>query len=316
MAMSAKTYICNVVKKFEAILGPLWEFKSPMDLNYHPELDTTPLMDEKHASLYHALISSANWLITIRHFDINYATNAMSRFAMAPREGHLAVMKRVFGYLKKYHKGRIIVDPSWMDWTPYKTEEDHTWKEMNPNAEEEIPSNMPEPMGKVACITCFVDADHAHDKITRRSVTGIILFINNTPIKWISKRQQTVKTSTYGSKMVTARIACELILEVRYCLRMMGVPVDGPALMLGDNLSVIVSTMVPSSMLKKKHQAICYHHIRECVAANVVRFVHVVSKDNLSDCMTMPLANDTFLGHIWKMLFRHPEGKDQQQRTA
>jgi len=58
---------------------------------------------------------------------------------------------------------------------------------MYPNAEEEIPKEMPTPMGMATCITCFVDADHAHDKVTRRSVTGIIMFINNTPIKWITK---------------------------------------------------------------------------------------------------------------------------------
>jgi len=130
------------------------------------------------------------------------------------------------------------------------------------------------------------------------------MFINNTPIKWISKRQRTVETSTYGSEMVAARIACELVLETRYCLRMLGIPVDGPALMLGDNLSVVVSTTVPSSTLKKKHQAICYHRICECVAARVVRFVHVGSKENLSDFMTKPLTNDTFLELVWQILFR------------
>jgi len=53
MAISAETYICNaVVKKLEGIFGPLQEFKLPMELNYHPELDTMPLMDECNASLY------------------------------------------------------------------------------------------------------------------------------------------------------------------------------------------------------------------------------------------------------------------------
>jgi len=123
-------------------------------------------MDEKHASLYCALIGLANWLITLGQFDINYATNAMLRFTMAPCEGHLVAMKRVFGYLKKYHKGCIIIDPTWMDCMPYKMSNDHSWKEMYPNAEEEIPPNMPKPMGKAACITCFMDADHTHNKVT------------------------------------------------------------------------------------------------------------------------------------------------------
>ena len=30
-------------------------------------------------------------------------------------------------------------------------------------------------------LTCYVDADHARDKLTRRSVTGIILLVNKHP---------------------------------------------------------------------------------------------------------------------------------------
>jgi hypothetical protein len=47
-----------------------------------------------------------------------------------------------------------------------------------------------------------------------------------------------VETSTYGSEFVASRVATELILEVRYMLRSLGMALDGPALMLGDNMSV------------------------------------------------------------------------------
>jgi hypothetical protein len=39
--------------------------------------------------------------------------------------------------------------------------------------------------------------------------------LNNPPIRWISKCQKTVETSTYGSEFVASRIATELILEIR-----------------------------------------------------------------------------------------------------
>jgi hypothetical protein len=110
-----------------------------------------------------------------------------------------------------------------------------------------MPHDQPSPGTKKAQITVFVDADHAHDVVTRRSVTGINLFINNTPVRWISKRQKTVKTSTYRSEMVAGRIAAELVLEYRYALRMLGVEVDGPAMMFGDNNAVIIVTSIPSS---------------------------------------------------------------------
>ena len=79
------------------------------------------------------------------------------------------------------------------------------------------------------------------------------MMLNNTPIRWVSKRQKTVETSTYGSELVASRIATELILEVRFMLRSLGVDLDGATLMLGDNMSVVLNTSVPSSVLKKKH---------------------------------------------------------------
>ena len=92
----------------------------------------------------------------------------------------------------------------------------------------------------------------------------------------------------------------------------MGVKVEGPALLMGDNLSVVVNTTVPSSMLKKKHQAICYHRIRECVATNIIRFVHIDTWENIADCLTKPLPNDLFLGLVKPVLFRLPGNHDKK----
>jgi hypothetical protein len=47
-------------------------------------------------------------------------------------------------------------------------------------------------------MTAYVDADDAHDLVTGRSITGILVMLNYTPIRWVSKRQKTVETSTYG----------------------------------------------------------------------------------------------------------------------
>jgi len=52
------------------------------------------------------------------------------------------------------------------DWSPFK-QETHNWQELYPNAVEEVPTNAPKPKGPKTQITCYVDADHAHDKVTR-----------------------------------------------------------------------------------------------------------------------------------------------------
>ena len=85
------------------------------------------------------------------------------------------------------------------------------------------------------------------------------MLVNNTPIQWVSRRLPTVETSTYGSELVAARIAVDMIREMRYKLRMLGIPVEGSSLLLGDNMSVVVNTTIPSSPIKKKHLACAYH---------------------------------------------------------
>jgi hypothetical protein len=107
----------------------------------------------------------------------------MSQYNMSPCEGHLEAMKRVFGYLKKFPKGIIIVDSSYRDHSKFVTKEYKNWKELYPDAGEEMPDNMPEPYGKKVRISCYVDADHAHNTVTWRSVMAILVFINNTPMR-------------------------------------------------------------------------------------------------------------------------------------
>jgi hypothetical protein len=68
-------------------------------------------------------------------------------------------------------------------------------------------------------MTVYVDADHTYDLVTRRSITGILVMLNNTTIRWISKLQKTVETSTHRSELVASRIASELILEIRFMTR-------------------------------------------------------------------------------------------------
>ena len=91
-------------------------------------------------------------------------------------------------------------------------------------------------------------------------------------------------------------------MEYRYKLRMMGVPLSGPSLLFGDNKSVITSCSVLSSTLKKRHNALAYHKIRECVAAGIIRIYNVDGKQNIADILTKPLPVDVFRRHCAKLL--------------
>ena len=61
---------------------------------------------------------------------------------------------------------------------------------------------------------------------------------NMAPILWFSKKQNTIETSTFSSKFVALKIATELTISMQYKLRMMGVPLEGPANIFCDNEAV------------------------------------------------------------------------------
>jgi hypothetical protein len=90
------------------------------------------------------------------------------------------------------------------------------------------------------------------------------------------------------------------------------VALDGSALMLGDNISVVLNTTVPSSVLKKKHNAIAYHPVREAIAARIMRFAYIKSEENVSDVLTKPLSNEKFHNLMKRLLFRVSE-KDNKK---
>ena len=298
ISVCARTYITNVVKRIEELMGEtLKSYDTPMAPNDHPEDDETSLLDSDEHSKYRMLIGSAQWAIIIGRIDITYATQTLARFAAAPREGHLKRALRMFGYLKNYPKLGIIYSPGNLK-TPKYTIAEMNWEEQYPGAHEELPPDMPKAKGNTVSITTFVDADHAGDKSTRRSVSGIILYVNDNPIKWYSKRQNTIETSTYGAELVAMRIAVEFIMEFRYKLRMMGMPLHGPSLLFCDNKGVVLNTTLPSSTLKKKHNAIAYHRVREAVAAKVIQIHHIDGKENVADLLTKALDGTTFRKHV------------------
>ena len=135
-------------------------------------------------------------------------------------------------------------------------------------SKEALPTNMPQPLGNGFKLLCFVDADHAGDSLTRKSMTGFIVMLNNARIYWHSKKQTTVETSTFGSEYMAMKQTKKYLHGVRYKLSMFGIHVDEPALIYGDNQLVLINSSAPESTINKKNQSVAYHSVCEGCAAN------------------------------------------------
>ena len=117
-----------------------------------------------------------------------------------------------------------------------------------------------------------------------------------------TKRQNTVEASSFGSEYIALRICAEKVEALRYKLRCFGVPIDGPRDIFCDNRSVLTNSIVPTSVLNKRHNAICYHRVREAQAAGAIRVGWIEGKFNVADLFTKTtLSNEakrTFVQQI------------------
>ena len=162
------------------------------------------------------------------------------------------------------------------------------WMEVKPfygDVQETKTLNIPKPLGKEVTLRMFVDSDHTGDKSDRRSRMGFMIFMNMAMINCHTKKQATVEGAVFGAKFVAMKQGVEALKGIKFKLQMMGVNIDGPTYVYGDNMSVIHKTSNPESLLKKKYNSMCYHFVREAVAMRGCLTTHVPTARNWADLL-------------------------------
>ena len=179
-------------------------------VNWSPELDSTPLLDEAGQKLYQRLIGIGMWLVCIGRFDIHFTINQLSRFTQEPREGHLEDAIRVFGFVQKWKNRGVKTagKPTVSFWDEIDSSRiiyPGSMKYYYQDSIFEDLLNAPHPFGFSVEVNIFVDASHADDKLDRKSVTGILIYVGDMLIKSISRRQRSVATSTFSSDFLALK---------------------------------------------------------------------------------------------------------------
>ncbi|GFH49008.1 pol protein [Chaetoceros tenuissimus] len=226
-------YLCGGIEQVQTDDGRIiWsanciergDGKHPFPSSYRPELDTSPELED--ISKYQQYIGVLRWACELGRIDI------LTELGFDPARPDDVVSPLDGALISK-------ID----------------WAEFYPDAEEQLPRRMPTPHGAAVLTRAYVDANHAGNLANRHSHTGILIYINNSPVLWYSKRQNTVETSSFGSEFVALCIAVEMVEALRYKLRCFGVPIDGPTEVLCDNRSGVTNSSVPASTLNKHHNA-------------------------------------------------------------
>ncbi len=187
-------------------------------------MDTSDELPELDIKRFQLLIGALQWAIILCCFDIQCAVMTLGRFRAAPRIGHMMRVQRSCGYLRKKPNAAICFRIGIPDATIHVEPSRQNWEYVYGNLSEELPFDMPVLLENSVQISTFEDANLLHDHVTGRSAMGILHFVNQTPVEWFSRRQNTVETAMYGSEFVVAPTATEQIIDLCYTICMMGLP--------------------------------------------------------------------------------------------
>jgi hypothetical protein len=128
---------------YEQIFGqqPKQNVSSPLEKGYHPETDSSNLLDAKGIQMHQSMIGALQWMVTIGQLDITTAVMTMSGFRVAPCTGNLERVKGIQGYLFKMRFATICGRTNEPDYSDLP-EMEHDWsRSVYGEIQELIPRN-------------------------------------------------------------------------------------------------------------------------------------------------------------------------------
>ncbi|KAG7544681.1 Retrotransposon Copia-like N-terminal [Arabidopsis suecica] len=228
----------------------------PMDPVVHLTKDSGVLLDD--AKPYREIIGRLLYL-TITRPDITFAVNNLSQFLSCPTNVHLDAAYRVLRYIKS-NPGQGLF---------YAADSE-------------------------PCLNAFVDADWGTCPDSRRSVTGLCVYLGKSLINWKSKKQHIVsRSSTESEYRGMALATCEL-LWLTQLLKDLKIPIKTAAKMFCDNKSAIHIANNPVFHERTKHIEIDCHTTRDQIKNGFLKLFHISTDNQHADILTKALQPGPF----------------------
>ena len=99
----------------------------------------------------------------------------------------------IFGYLKKHHNAEMVFNQTDREINMSQFNKQDWSQTIYGKLNEAIPPNAPLACGRGMRMTVWVDSDHAGESLTRRSRTGYLIFLMDTPFIGFPRRYQAFK---------------------------------------------------------------------------------------------------------------------------
>ena len=229
---------------------------TPMDTSYTKlEGEYDRLPDNEQ---YRQAVGAMLYVATTTRPDIAAAIGLLCRRVSNPRQRDWNAVKRVMRYLKQTADLKLKISAVNLD------------------------------------LVGYVDADWAGDVSDRKSTSGYLYKLGESPVSWSSKKQASVALSSTEAEYISAALASQEVAWIRQLLCDLGVPATQATLMYEDNQGCIKLAAGDKMNARTKHIDVRYHHLRDLVERHVIELTYCETNKMIADALTKPLPRPKF----------------------
>ena len=250
ISINQSGYIERMITRFQ--MQNARPARTPLDHSL-PLVKATPRDKRADPTEYQEITGSINYVSIITRPDITFAANKLSQFNSDPTITHIKAARHLLRYLN-YTKHFALT------------------------------------FGGASNLNTriYADADWGNDRNDGRSISGIIVIINNGPVFWSSRKQPSVATSTMEAEYIALSDASRECIARMQLFSDLHIQVNKPVL-LCDNQAALSIVRYPVHHQRSKHIAIRYHYIRDAFNNGKFDIQYVPSAEQLADILTKAL---------------------------
>ncbi|XP_016178855.1 uncharacterized protein LOC107621340 [Arachis ipaensis] len=236
---------------------------TPIEENHRLALAEGPLLSD--AAQYRCLVGRLIYLCFTRP-ELSYSVHILSQFMHQPHEEHWQAALRVVRYLKGRPEQGVLL----------RRENDFT-------------------------LHAWCDSDWAGCPLTRRSLTGWVILLGNSPISWKTKKQHTVSRSSAEAEYRSmANTTCEL-KWLKELLLSLGISHTQPIPLSCDSQAALHIAKNPVFHERTKHIEVDCHLVRDAIIQGLILPSYVPTKSQVADILTKALSSHSFASMLDKL---------------
>ena len=282
LSLSQEAYLTKVLTEYNynsnmrTITTPFHyeDISKVNETNYTTQYEIEPLTSEQQ-SIYRSKVGAVLYAANITRVDLQFIIGTLARYVSKPLGKHMLAIDRVLKYINITKDRKLSFDYS-------------------------DPKNRIEQIDAVV----YTDSDWATDITDRRSTTGWLVMINNSPVAWQSKKQSTVATSTAEAEYYAIGEAVKEALFIRQWIKHyyynhdLTIPI-----IKSDNDGAILMSDHATDHNRTKHIDVKHHFIRQHTHRKDVKIEYIETSKQLADILTKAVKSVVYqrlIGMIYK----------------